>query len=115
MFSQPTRNPRFSSEIALCATFAGTNRPKWNFSVNTASNFAPNATALFDRFSREIITKTLKYEMPVIALEKDTPKEAVCRVFENVNTGGASLNVFSAVKEAFLGNAYGVLFPVPTE
>ena len=24
-------------EIALCATFAGTNRPKWNFSVNTAS------------------------------------------------------------------------------
>ena len=36
-FSQPTRNPRFSSEIALCATFAGTNRPKWNFSVNTAS------------------------------------------------------------------------------
>ena len=36
-FSQPTRNPRFSSEIALCATFAGTNRPKWKFSVNTAS------------------------------------------------------------------------------
>ena len=25
------------------------------------------------------------------------------------------INVFSAVKEAFLGNAYGVLFPAPTE
>ena len=37
------RNPRFSSEIALCATFAGTNRPKWKFSVNTASK----KTALF--------------------------------------------------------------------
>ena len=36
-FSLATRNPRFSSEIALCATFAGTNRPKWKFSVNTAS------------------------------------------------------------------------------
>ena len=25
------------------------------------------------------------------------------------------INVFSAVKKAFLGNAYGVLFPAPTE
>lgn len=31
------------------------------------------------------------YDPAVILLDKETPKEAVCQVFENVNTGGVSL------------------------
>ena len=48
----------------------------------------------FTAFFKDIVMRTMKYKMPVISLEKDTPKEAVCQVFENVNTGGVSLTVF---------------------
>ena len=55
----------------------------------------------FTTFFQEIVMKTMKYKMPVICLEKDTPKEAVCQVFENVNTGGVSLTVFELVTAIF--------------
>lgn len=45
--------------------------------------------------------QTLQYKIPVISLGKDTPKEAVCQVFENVNTGGVSLTVFELVTAIF--------------
>ncbi|MBR0280783.1 MAG: DUF262 domain-containing protein [Oscillibacter sp.] len=73
----------------------------WQNGYQAYHNFDPNAAALFNRFSTEIIAKTLKYAMPVITLEKDTPKEAVCRVFENVNTGGVSLTVFELITAVF--------------
>ena len=53
-----------------------------------------------DLFSK-IIMPTQKYAMPVILLDKETPKEAVCQVFENVNTGGVSLTVFELVTAVF--------------
>ena len=37
------------------------------------------------------------YMLPVINLTKRTPKEAVCTVFEKVNTGGVVLTVFELV------------------
>jgi len=43
----------------------------------------------------------INYAMPVITLEKETPKEAVCRVFENVNTGGVPLTVFELVVASY--------------
>lgn len=49
----------------------------------------------------KIIMPTQKYAMPVILLDKSTPKEAVCQVFENVNTGGVSLTVFELVTAIF--------------
>ena len=44
---------------------------------------------------------TMQYKMPVILLDKNTPKEAVCQVFENVNTGGVSLTVFELITAIF--------------
>lgn len=55
----------------------------------------------FTQFFNNIVMKTMQYKMPVICLEKDTPKEAVCQVFENVNTGGVSLTVFELVTAIF--------------
>lgn len=55
----------------------------------------------FTTFFQEVVMKTMKYKMPVICLEKDTPKEAVCQVFENVNTGGVSLTVFELITAIF--------------
>lgn len=52
-------------------------------------------------FQNRILIPTLQYQMPVILLDADTSKEAVCRVFENVNTGGVSLTVFELVTAMF--------------
>ena len=53
------------------------------------------------QFINKIQVPMLKYAIPVIRLEKDTPKEAVCQVFENVNTGGVALTVFELVTAMF--------------
>ena len=37
----------------------------------------------------------------MITLDKTTPREAVCKVFENVNTGGVALTVFELVTASF--------------
>ncbi len=52
-------------------------------------------------FQSKIIMPVIQYKMPVILLDRDTPKEAVCQVFENVNTGGVSLTVFELVTAVF--------------
>lgn len=56
---------------------------------------------LFDEFEEEIIKRFEKYHVPVIKLLKETPKEAVCQVFEKVNTGGVSLTVFELLTATF--------------
>ncbi len=53
------------------------------------------------KFYNEILSKLPKYQIPVTVLEKDTSKEAVCQVFENVNTGGIKLTAFELVTATF--------------
>lgn len=55
----------------------------------------------FTKFNNIIVMPTMQYKMPVILLDKNTPKEAVCQVFENVNTGGVSLTVFELITAIF--------------
>lgn len=55
----------------------------------------------FTKFNSCIVMPTMQYKMPVILLDKNTPKEAVCQVFENVNTGGVSLTVFELITAVF--------------
>jgi hypothetical protein len=60
------------------------------------------------------------YKVPVIRLTKDTPKEAVCTVFENVNTRGVQLTVFELLTASYAGDPdyfaeYGDYFRLPEE
>jgi hypothetical protein len=52
---------------------------------------------LFRRFKNEVLQNFKSYRVPVIALDKETSKEAVCVVFEKVNTGGKALDAFELV------------------
>ncbi len=61
----------------------------------------PQVFAEFTKFGSQITMPIMQYTMPVILLDKETPKEAVCQVFENVNTGGVSLTVFELVTAVF--------------
>lgn len=53
------------------------------------------------KFIEKIIAQVSRYQIPVISLDKETPREAVCQVFENVNQGGVSLTVFELVTAMF--------------
>lgn len=55
-------------------------------------------------FNNEIIKPTGTYNIPAIELDKDTTKSAVATVFEKVNTGGLSLNVFELLTATFAGD-----------
>lgn len=52
-------------------------------------------------FKDSVIKHFLNYDIPVIRMTKETPKEAVCTVFEKVNTGGVPLTVFELVTASF--------------
>jgi len=54
----------------------------------------------------KVRNKIFSYTIPVINIEKDTPKEAICQIFENVNTGGVPLDVFELVTAAFSADGY---------
>ena len=45
--------------------------------------------AFFERFNKTVMSEFAAYDLPVISLDKETPKEAVCTVFEKVNTDDA--------------------------
>ena len=60
-----------------------------------------NAFAFFDAFNKAVLEKFSEYRMPLIKLGRDTSKEAVCTVFEKVNTGGVTLSVFELVTASF--------------
>ena len=52
-------------------------------------------------FAKAIISQFLGYQVPTIELSKSTSKEAVCQVFEKVNTGGVSLTVFELLTATY--------------
>lgn len=56
---------------------------------------------IVQKFQQEILEPLKKYTFPVITLAKDTTPEAVCQIFENVNTGGVTLTVFELVTAKF--------------
>ncbi len=61
----------------------------------------PDIIREFTDFQSRITMPVFQYKMPVILLDRETPKEAVCQVFENVNTGGVSLTVFELITAIF--------------
>lgn len=68
-----------------------------------------NDAAIFNRwtqFFNTIVAPMSQYQIPVIMIGNDVPKEAVCQVFENVNQGGVSLTVFELVTATFAADNF---------
>ena len=51
----------------------------------------------FRTFKKQVLENFKSYHVPVITLDRSTSKEAVCVVFEKVNTGGKALDAFRLV------------------
>ena len=60
----------------------------------------------FERFDDVVLDTFRKYQVPVINLGKETTKEAVCTVFEKVNTGGVTLTVFELMTASFAAESF---------
>lgn len=81
---------------------------QWMLDLNTshASNHAK--IQQFMQFQQRVISQFTSYKVPVIQLLKNTSKEAVCTVFEKVNTGGVALNVFELITATFAAEKFNL-------
>jgi len=60
----------------------------------------------FRKFKRDVLENFKYYRVPVISLDRFTSKEAVCVVFEKVNTGGKPLDAFELVTAMYAADGH---------
>jgi hypothetical protein len=60
----------------------------------------------FRTFKKDVLENFKMYRVPVIALDRSTSKEAVCVVFEKVNTGGKALDAFELVTAMYAASGH---------
>jgi hypothetical protein len=60
----------------------------------------------FRTFKRLVLENFKSYRVPVITLDRLTTKEAVCVVFEKVNTGGKALDAFELVTAMYAASGH---------
>lgn len=78
----------------------------WNYSEEPHPE--GNAFEFFMKFQNSVLDNITKYQLPVINLDKDTTKEAVCTVFEKVNTGGVTLSVFELLTASLAADDFSL-------
>ena len=82
------------------------NHTKWRREFNKYWQYDSEKSIFWDKFEEKIISSFKQYMLPVIIMKKENPKEAVCQVFEKVNTGGVSLNVFELLTASFAADNF---------
>lgn len=66
----------------------------------------PEMREVFKQFKNDVLKNFTEYQVPVIALGADTSHEAVCLVFEKVNTGGKALDAFELLTAMYAAQGY---------
>lgn len=79
---------------------------QWMIDYLQFHNFDAGIVKEWQNFQKIIIQQITKFRIPVIILPSNTAKEAVCQVFENVNTGGVTLTVFELVTATFAADDF---------
>ena len=80
----------------------------WRMGYDEYWDYDKSKIKLFNQFYTEVIQRFEHYQLPVIEMGKETPKEAVCLVFEKVNTGGVSLTVFELLTATFAADNFSL-------
>ena len=94
------RNHMFPvDQIFNCQDWGFSYRRYWEDSENDHQE--ESANRFNQQFYDRIIRKFQRYELPVIKMTGNISREAVCSVFEKVNTGGVELTVFELVTASF--------------
>lgn len=74
--------------------------------LNENGRFGELWTDIIVPFEEQFIKVFKGYNVPVISLGKTTSKEAVCTVFEKVNTGGKALDAFELVTAMYAAEGH---------
>lgn len=78
----------------------------WRRNFLSYWNYDPEKSLFWDRFEETVIDNYSHYDVPIIVMKKSNSKEAVCQVFEKVNTGGVSLTVFELLTATFAASGF---------
>lgn len=81
------------------------NSDDWEESLQ---EFTPQHFGPFIQFRKKVLKAFRDYEVPIISLNKETTKEAVCLVFEKVNTGGVPLSVFELITATYAADGFNL-------
>ena len=79
---------------------------EWRTKFSEYWDYDRDKIKFWNEFERRIIKGFTGYMLPVIVMKKINPKEAVCQVFEKVNTGGVSLSVFELLTASFASEEF---------
>ena len=74
---------------------------QWKMGYATHHGNSQDAMMFLMRFEQEVWLRFQQFKVPAIELTQDTVREAVCQVFEKVNTGGVTLTVFELMTATF--------------
>ncbi|MCY6494530.1 GmrSD restriction endonuclease domain-containing protein [Leptolyngbya sp. GGD] len=80
----------------------------WAEWLQDLSHFNGQHLSTFLEFQKRFLDAFGTYQVPIIELKKETSKEAVCLVFEKVNTGGVPLSVFELVTASYAADGYNL-------
>ncbi len=97
-----TREFEYEHEMfPLNIIFDSSEREDWADGYKEHYHYEKQYMDKYKKFRKDVLDTITSYKLPVITLDKTTPREAVCKVFENVNTGGVPLTVFELVTAMF--------------
>lgn len=97
-----TRDFEYEHEMfPINIIFDSMDREKWADGYKKYHGYDDTFIERYYQFRDEVIDTIVRYKLPVITLGRETPRDAVCKVFENVNTGGVPLTVFELVTATF--------------
>ena len=81
------------------------NSDDWEESLQ---DFAAESFGTYMSFRKQVLSAFRNYKLPIIELRKETSKEAVCLVFEKVNTGGVKLSVFELITASYAADGHNL-------
>lgn len=79
---------------------------EWRRNFLSYWNHDPEKSLFWDKFEESVVDNYSHYYVPVIEMKKENSKEAVCQVFEKVNTGGVSLTVFELLTATYAASGF---------
>lgn len=91
-----TPEKEYDSFYFPCSQILNSDRWEYGLNAHDATKFAR-----YMQFRMTVLNEFRNYDIPVIELKKDNKKEAVCLVFEKVNTGGVPLSVFELITATY--------------
>lgn len=100
-----TPEHEYASRMFPCTAVFHSMQWMMGFFQHAPDRQAENLT-LWGHFHEAVVKRFEQYQLPVIELGKSTPRQAVCQVFEKVNTGGVTLTVFELLTATFAADDF---------